>query len=181
MESIDKKIIANEAAKAALIFGLVSVAYLFCAFLMSESPIGGIVLWIFRLAKLVGLIWLMRALMFKLKNKYAGVGRKELIRYGSFIALFSAIIVASGTYICYNLIFPEAITTMMDSVFEQLAPMLDSNGMEMLRSMESSIDIYETVSNLIYCFLYGWILSLILAPRICPTDIFSEKNTPFEQ
>ncbi|MGN1226188.1 MAG: hypothetical protein ACI4TL_03015, partial [Candidatus Cryptobacteroides sp.] len=81
MESIDKKIIVNEAAKAALIFGLISVAYLFCAFLLNDSMAGSVVMVIFRLAKLVGLIWLMRWLMIKLKNKYAGVGRKELIRY----------------------------------------------------------------------------------------------------
>ncbi|MGM9787271.1 MAG: DUF4199 domain-containing protein [Candidatus Cryptobacteroides sp.] len=181
MESIDKKIIINEAAKAALIFGLISVAYLLCAFLLNDSIAGSIVMVIFRLAKLVGLIWLMRALMVKLKNKYAGVGRKELVRYGTYIALFSAIIVACGDYLCYNVIFPNEITEMMNGVYEQLAPLMDSNSLEVLSNTESYLASIQTISDLIYCFLYGWVLSLILAPRICPTDIFSEKNTPFEQ
>ena len=181
MENINKRIITNEAAKAALIFGAVSLLYMLLPFVLKETFVNGLILNILRIVKLVGLIWLMRALMIKLKNKFAGVGRKELVRYGSFIALFSAILVACGTYIYYNILFPDAITAMMDTLLEQIGPMMDSNSMEILESMEGSIDTFETISNLIYCFLYGWVLSLILAPKICPSDIFTEKNTPFEQ
>ena len=63
---------------------------------------------------------------------------------------------------------------MMDKLHAQMGSMLDSNSRNALLAVEGNMASLQMVSMLIYCFLYGWILSLILAPRI------AWDNTPFE-
>lgn len=174
METINKKIISSEAGRAALLFGLISGGFILVNFLLAGIKFGNVISSVLNVAKIVGCILLMKYFMVKLKGSYEGVGRKQLVRYGTLIALFSAIITAIVAYCAYQYIFPETVTTMMDELFEQMGSMLDSNSRNALLAVEGNMASLQMVSMLIYCFLYGWILSLILAPRI------AWDNTPFE-
>lgn len=170
---INKKTIIDKAAKTALIFGAVSVLYLVWGFLL--DPNASTVLYqIVGLAKIVGLIILMRKCMQNLKDSYNNVSARELKQYGKYIALFSSVIVAVSTFVCLQFIFPDYVKTVMDLAYAQMGSMLDSNSITLLQEMENKMASYQCVGSLIWCYLYGYILSCILAPRIAPKNIFNE-------
>ena len=180
MEKIDSKILSSEAAKAALFFGLISGGYIFInGFLgTTNSPllvnILSIVLWA---GKLVGCIFLMRFFMKKLLASYEGVTRQNLLGYGTLIALFSAIITAACSYISVQYLFPGQITEAFNTAYEQAAGMLDSNSMAVLEGLESKMGVISLVSNLLWCFLYGWILSSIMSSSLVgKKNIFDDDD-----
>lgn len=173
METINSKIIRSESSKAALLFGLISGGYILISCLIANTSIGSILSSILQIGKIVGCILLMKYCMTKLKSSYEGVEKRELVKYGTLIALFSAIITAIVSYCAYEYIFPDIITTAMDSIYSSL-PDLDSNTLALMQNMEQNMPSIQMVGQLVYCFLYGWGLSLILAPRIAPNDIFKD-------
>ena len=175
METIDKKIIRSEAAVAALAFGAVSGG---CCFL--EPVIAGSNLtWlstVISIVKLVGLIWLMRFLMLRLRDKYEGVHRRELLSYGVWIALFSALITGICSYLCIEYAFPNFYADAFNTMWESMAPMMDANTNAVMSTMESYYSIISLVSVTFWCFIYGWILSGILSSRCAPASIFDKKE-----
>ena len=175
METIDNTIIRNEAAVAALAFGAVSGG---CCFL--EPVIAGSnLIWlstVISLVKLVGLIWLMRFMMLRLRNKYEGVRRRELLRYGVWISLFSALITGICSYLCVEYVFSQFYTENFNLMWESLAPMMDSNSNAMMSTLESNYALISLVSVSLWCFIYGWILSGILSSRCAPASIFDKKE-----
>ena len=54
--------------------------------------------------------------------------------------------------------------------------MLDSNSLAMLEKMEGSYPQISFFSNLIYCFLFGTVLSAILSRDIPSRDPFSNTE-----
>ncbi len=170
METIDKKIISNEASRSAILFGVISGGYIILSQVLKIQAI----LYILDLAKFVGLILLMKYCMQSLCNRYEGVDSRSLKRYGTFIALFSAIITAVVAYVTYQHIFPDAVTAMWDEVYAQMGASLDENSRIALQWAEANFAPVVTISQFVWCLFYGWILSLIMAPRIAPSDPFKE-------
>lgn len=180
MEKIDSKILSSEAAKAALFFGLISGGYMFVNGILStaESPLlVGILSTVLWAGKFVGCILLMRFFMKKLLGSYEGVTRQNLLGYGTLIALFSAIITAACSYISVQYVFPGQITEAFNTAFEQTAGMLDSNSMAALEGLESKMGVISLVSNLIWCFVYGWLLSVIMSNSLAgKKNIFDDDD-----
>ena len=180
MEKISGKIISSEAAVAALFFGLISGGYIFLNNLLAglESQILvsvlGIVVW---LAKFVGCILLMRFFMKKLQASYEGVGRNQLLGYGTLIALFSAIITAACSYIAVQYVFPDITKTAFDTMYQTMGSMLDSNSVSMIEKMETHYASISLWANLIWCFVYGWLLSVILSSTLAgKKNIFDDDD-----
>ena len=180
MEKIDSKILSSEAARVALIFGAISGGYIFLnsALALAGSAllvnILSIIIWA---GKLVGCILLMRFFMKRLMGSYEGVTRKNLLSYGTLIALFSAIITAACSYIAVQYVFPGQTKEVFDSVLQASNGMLDSNSLAMVEQMEGSFGTISLVSNLIWCFLYGWILSAIMSGSLAgKKDIFDDDD-----
>lgn len=181
MDKIDKKTISSEAARVALVFGLISGGYVLVDPLLSGIGIPfiasslSIILWA---GKLCGCIYLMRYFMLKLSSAYDGVGRRELVRFGTLVALFSAIITAVCCYVSTEYLFAEQYTAAFDTLWQQMGSSLDSNTRASLQSMESNLPRISTMSNFIWCFVYGWILSVILAGNVSSRGdvIFSDKD-----
>lgn len=175
MEQINKNILTAEAGKAAVYFGLISGGFIIINFLCTGwGAFGSILTSLLSIGKIVGCIWLMVYMMKRLKANYEGVHKRELVSYGTLIALFSAIITAVVTYISYKYLFADSITAIMDELYVQLRSMMSADMVSRMVEMESSMAVYSMMGNLIWCFLYGWILSLIAAPRIAPENIFED-------
>ncbi len=172
METIDKKIIRNEAAKAGALFGLASGLYGILSLLLKSQG----VIYILDFVKIAGLILLMRYCMKRLHDSYAGVNSSSLRSYGTHIALFSAIITAAFYYVSYQHFFPDAVTALWDQIYIQLGSTMDKNTRLSLQWTENNFSTIVLISQFIYCFLYGWVLSLILAPRVLPSDPFTEND-----
>lgn len=178
MYSIDNKTIRTEAGTAALIFGAVSGGFAFLgAAIPNMSPVlANVLTSVLWLVKLVGLIWLMRYVMIKFKNAYDGVGRRQLVKYGTWIALFSAGITAACFYIVYKFVSPDLAATQMEAAMAEFSSMLDSNSVSMLESIIENYAIYALAGNLIWCFIYGRVLSLIIASRVTSNNPFDDDD-----
>ena len=177
MEKINNGIIRNEAGKDGLILGLVTVVFMFASQFAGKigspalSGVLGFFLW---LAKFLGCIFLMRWFMSRLVAKYEGVIGADTFRLGVWIALFSALILSAFTLVNMLYISPDAVSESFDQIFAQMGPMLDSNSQEALTALEPKMPVIAFFSNLIYCFLFGVILSAILSRNIPKADPFAE-------
>ena len=182
METISGKAIWNEATKAGLMFGLVSVAYNYISvylgslvgssFLLNFFASVGV--WLLRVAKIVGLILLMRACMTRLTRNYSEVTNGDTFLLGIAISALSAIIVAGFTLLDCTVLLPTHYQDVMNQVMAELQPSMDAN---LRSSMEDVLSNFSGImfwSTLFYCILYGVILSRILSRMIPAQDPFAD-------
>ena len=182
METLERGTLTNRAAVTGAILGLVSGSYTFISFALSsvQHPGGGIaigllspVLWI---AKFVGCILIMRWAMQKLVASYEGVTNGDTLALGLASAAFSALITAAAGYVAMEYVFPEAVSAQLDQVYQMYGKFLDSNSMSMMDKMVESYSMISFFSSLIWCFIYGAVLSKILSNRIPERNPFAEMG-----
>lgn len=179
-QDITSKSIWNSAGISGAVLGIVSAGLMALSQAISgtasASILTAVVSFIIWAVKFVSCIWTMRFFMKKLCRDFNGVTGKETFRFGVITALFSALIY-SAIYLAEILfIYPEFFSTQLDSIRQMYSSMLDSNSM---RAMENMMDNYSTISffsTLIYCFLYGTVLSAILSKAIPSNDPFANYN-----
>ncbi|MDY6463933.1 MAG: DUF4199 family protein [Bacteroidales bacterium] len=182
METISGKAIWNEATKAGLMFGLVSVAYNYISvylgslvgssFLLNFFASVGV--WLLRVAKIVGLILLMRACMTRLTRNYSEVTNGDTFLLGIAISALSAIIVAGFTLLDCTVLLPTHYQDVMNQVMAELQPSMDANLRSAMEDVLSNFSGIMFWSTLFYCILYGVILSRILSRRIPAQDPFAD-------
>lgn len=181
-EKITGKIIWNNAAKAGLALGLVSVAYMFITMATGKIPSKFLsmsvntLLW---LAKFIGCIYLMRYFMIRLVKGYSEVTNSHTYTYGIAIALLSALICSFGSLVNMVYINSDLIAQTFQTALQQYAGMMDSNTMEAVENIMPKLPMISFFGTLIYCFLYGTLLSFILSrniPSNSPFDIFNEPD-----
>lgn len=177
-ETVSNKGILNLASTAGLALGAVSSAYMLVTNSLAEwissaaaVSVINVILWV---AKFVGCIWLMKWFMQLLVRKFDGVNNRHTLRLGLWSAFFSALLFAAANLAYMVYIAPEAVKEAFDTVMSVYAPMLDSNSIKAITEMKDSFPAISFFSNLIYCFLYGFVLSSILARRIPSIDPFAE-------
>ena len=182
METISGKAIWNEATKAGLMFGLVSVAYnyisIYLGSLVGSSFLlnffASVGVWLLRVAKIVGLILLMRACMTRLTRNYSEVTNGDTFLLGIAISALSAIIVAGFTLLDCTVLLPTHYQDVMNQVMAELQPSMDANLRSAMEDVLSNFSGIMFWSTLFYCILYGVILSRILSRRIPALDPFAD-------
>ena len=115
-----------------------------------------------------------KTFMQKLVANYEDVTNRDTFKYGVFIALFSAILFSAMSSINMLYISPDVINESTDIVLEQYSEILDSNSMSAMESMASNMGTISFISNLIYCFLFGTVVSAILSKKIPEVDEFKD-------
>lgn len=175
MEQNLRKAMWNSASKAGLILGLISTVYLFVnQFLgnlsgfMATAAI--MALWA---AKFAGCVWLMRFFMKRFMEEN-GADTKAAFRFGMAASLLSAFFFAVISFANVAYISADFYAEQMDTLVQQMAPMMDSNTSASMEKMISRMPQFTFISNLIYCFLYGTVLSLILSKNMEQKDIFAD-------
>lgn len=182
METISGKAIWNEATKAGLMFGLVSVAYnyisIYLGSLVGSSFLlnffASVGVWLLRVAKIVGLILLMRACMTRLTRNYSEVTNGDTFLLGIAISALSAIIVAGFSLLDCTVLLPTHYQDLMNQVMAELQPSMDANLRSAMEDVLSNFSGIMFWSTLFYCILYGVILSRILSRRIPAQDPFAD-------
>lgn len=182
METISGKAIWNEATKAGLMFGLVSVAYnyisIYLGSLVGSSFLlnffASVGVWLLRVAKIVGLILLMRACMTRLTRNYSEVTNGDTFLLGIAISALSAIIVAGFTLLDCTVLLPTHYQDVMNQVMAEWQPSMDANLRSAMEDVLSNFSGIMFWSTLFYCILYGVILSRILSRRIPAQDPFAD-------
>lgn len=180
-ETSTRQVIWNEAGKAGAALGLLCVAVMLLNILVGKIPTEGnialsalttflnIVLWA---VKFVGCILLMRFFMVRLVVAHPDYTGVETLRLGTASALLSALIVAAA-FLCQALfITPDMFADSFAQVLAQAGPSMDANSRAVMEKMQDKMPVIGFFSQLIYCFLYGYILSAILSRRIPPRNPF---------
>lgn len=179
-----KKGIWDSAAKAGLIFGAISSAYMFATQFMASCEMSSFaqmavtaVLWI---AKFVGCIWLMMFFMKKFVAENQDAVNSDTFRFGVVTALLSAVVYAAFSFANTAYFSADMIAENMDTVMQAYSQFMDSNTMSQMDKMMGKMPQITFFSNLIYCFIFGTILSLILSRNIPSKDPFAASR-PDEQ
>ena len=174
----------NSAGKAGLLLGLLSSVYLFINQWTTSAGISGflgvllnIVLWC---AKFGGCIMLMMYFMKKFVAENPEADNSKTFRFGMAAALLSALIYSAVSFANVAFISADFFAEQMDTVMQAYAQFMDSNSLSQMDKMLAKMPQITFFSNLIYCFIYGTVLSVILSRNIPSRDPFADYR-PEEQ
>ena len=135
---------------------------------------GSFVLFLIKIAKIVACIYVFRLLMLRFFNSYE-VDYTRFQRYGLKLAFFSSILVAGFSILQMLVISPETMTQVIQEVQSSYQNLMDSNTMAAMEKMLSKLPAITFFFSLLYCYLWGWILSTTFARRLFPVDQFGER------
>ena len=176
MEQIHKNL-WNSAAKAGLALGLVSSAYLFINQWIAgiEVPLlSGFLSFILWAAKFGGCIWLMMFFMKKFVTENAESDNSTSFRFGAAAAILSSIIYAAFSFANTAYFSADMIAENMETVMQAYSQFMDANTLARMDEMMSKMPQITFFSNLIYCSVFGTILSLILSRNIPNKNPFAD-------
>ena len=179
MEQIRKNL-WNSAAKAGMVLGLVSSAYLFINQWVTSmgipvlSGVLGFVLWA---VKFGGCIWLMMFFMKKCAQQNPNVQNSTTFRFGMAASVLSAIVYAAASFANTAFISADMIAESTRLLMEQMAPVMDSNSLNQMEGFMEKLPQITFFSNLFYCIIYGSILSFILSRNIPSKNPFANDNS----
>ena len=170
----------NSAALAGLVMGAATIVLdylpMLPTLLGNDSVIGNLLAGVFKIVKIVACIYLFRVLMLRFFNTVQ-TDYARLQRYGLKVALFSSIVVAGFSVLQILVINPEMMTQTIQAVQNTYQNMMDSNTMAAMEKMISKLPVITFFSSLIYCYLWGWILSTTFARRLFPVNPFGERGS----
>ncbi|MBE6216395.1 MAG: DUF4199 domain-containing protein [Bacteroidales bacterium] len=184
MDTTVKKSMWNNAGTAGLIMGLISTASMFIGQFLSTkglSPvmtgISGFAVWV---AETGGCIYMMYFFMKKFSSENPSADNAATFRMGMVTALLSALVYSGATFANMGYISADYYTEQYQLMFQQMNSILDSNSRAMLETMIDKMPQIAFFSNLIYCYLFGTIVSAALSRGIPAKDPFADYK-PDEQ
>ena len=174
-QNLIRKDMWNTAAKAGLVLGAVSAAYMYVTQLMAGTSGFMMTLLSFLLwtVKFGGCIWLMSFFMKKHAATHPDVGNKGTFNLGMATALLSALVYSAAAFANVAFISGDAIAEQMEMMMQQMGSMMDSNSMALMDSYMQRLPQITFFSNLLYCFVFGTVLSYILSRNIPSRDPFA--------
>ncbi len=187
---IPRKDLWDSAGKAGLVLGLVSCAYVIITFFLAKlSGSTGtaflVVLLNFLLwaAKFGGCIYLMKLFMTKYAAAHPGLDNSDTFRFGMVTALLSALVFSAFDMAFVTWVAPDTFSQAIEAAQESYGSLLPADSLEAMEEMNFGLISFFT--NLIYCFLFGTVLSAILSRNIPSRNPFADfrqnDNTPDEQ
>lgn len=182
----DKKALWNEAGRAGLILGGVCLFYMVCNFLLGKVGEGNAMMAV--LASLVSfLLWavkfgaclyLMRFFMKAFAKSNPGVDNSDTFKFGCAVAILSALIYSAGYMAYVMFIAPDTFSQSIEMFRDN--PMMTQEALDMMEQMIPKMPTITFFTNLIYCWLFGTVLSAIYSRNIPSRNPF-ENDTTDEQ
>ena len=115
----------------------------------------------------------MRFFMKKFVSENPEADNSRTFRLGAAMAALSALVFAAYTLADVAFISADYYAEQMDTLMQQMGPMLDSNSLSQADNVMQNLPQIAFFSNLIYCTLYGTVLSAILSRNIPSKDPFA--------
>ena len=182
MEQIHKNL-WNGAGKAGLVLGLASSVYLFVNQWVSAMGIpilAGVLSFVLWAVKFGGCIWLMMFFMKKFASENQETDNSTTFRFGVVTALLSALVYAAFSFANMAYFSADLMAENIDTVMQAYSQFMDSNTMSKMEDMMAKLPQITFFGNLIYCFIFGTVLSLILSRNIPSRNPFADYK-PDEQ
>ena len=177
-QNVIQKNMWNTAGKAGLFLGLASSAYLFISQSLGQVEIpailNSIISFVLGSANFAGCIWIMRYFMKQFAAENSEVTNSGTFRLGMIMALLSALVYSAFAFANVAFISADMFTEQMNALMQQMAPMMDSNTAAQMDKTMQNLPQLTFFSNLIYCFIFGTILSFALSRSIPSRDPFAD-------
>ncbi|MBQ9194142.1 MAG: DUF4199 family protein [Bacteroidales bacterium] len=187
---LDNTLLWNEAAKAGLLLGLVSVSCLLLKELAGQSgsdfltQAAVIILWT---VEFFGCILLMKKVQLDLRDKYEDIKMADTFRLGRRAALLSGLVLASAQALVIMYMPQETMEELVSAVSESMN--MTAAQQEEVNGMMDKLPVLTFLFQWLYCFLYGTVLSSIMSRYIFFQKLFGgpfdgpedKQNTPDEQ
>ena len=184
---LDNTRLWNEAAKAGILFGLVSVS---CLALKELAGMSGnsflsqaafIILWF---VEFFGCILLMKKVQLDLRDKFEGVKMADTFVLGRRAALLSGLLLASAQALIIMYMPQETMDQLVGMVSEAMP--MSASQKEQMDGVVDRLPILTFLFQWAYCFLYGTVLSSIMSRYIFLRKIIGgpfngPQDTPDEQ
>ena len=176
-KTLDNNTLWNEAAKAGAFLGAVSVG---CLALKEWAGTSGsnflitaaaVILWA---VEFFGCILIMKNVMLSLRDRYEGVKIQDTYKLGRRAALLSGLLLASAQTL-FILKMPE---TEMATFVDQIAAAIPSGSRDQVEGMMGKLPVITFISQWIYCYLYGTVLSSIMSRYIFLQKLFGGNFPP---
>ena len=176
-----KNIMWEHAGKAGLVLGGVSILYMLCTMLTGKVAESGsavflmsminLLLWV---AKLAACIFLMRFFMLRFSQADPSADNARVFRFGMAVALLSALLY-SAFYLAYvSFIAPDTFEQALSMLEDN--PMMDSNSLSAIEDMIPKLPTISFFVNLVWCWLFGTVLSAIFSRNIPPQNPFVDEQ-----
>ncbi|MCQ2153624.1 MAG: DUF4199 family protein [Bacteroidales bacterium] len=169
----ERRIILNYGLVTGLVLGALCIAFSALTQYCVKSTWLAALLWF---VKFAACIWVMREMMILLDRDYDEVSSSDTFRAGAVAAVSSAVIYAGFTLAEMLFISPDMISDAVDTILEQYRSMLDSNAADRLEGLTPRLPVIIFWLNLVYCSLYGILLSTILSRMIPSPNPFSDTK-----
>ncbi len=170
----------NSAALAGLVMGVFTIVVDYLPslplLLGGTGVFAGILNFILKVVKIAACVIAFKYLLERF-YKNVQVGYPELQRYGQKIALFSSILVSGFILLQLLVINPDMIVQIVQGTKEAYQGMMDSNTSAAMERMMGAIPAFTFVFTLIYCYLWGWILSTVFSRKLIPVNAFGERTS----
>ena len=167
MDTITKKTFWDYAGIAGLLMGMISSACMFIGQFLSTLQMSAVMttvlggfLW---LAETVGCIGLMYFYMKKLSAQFPEENIKTIYRFGMASAFLSALLYAAVTFANFAYISADYYAEQFAILMQNAAPSLDSNSKAVMEKILTNIPQISFFGNLIYCTLFGSVVSSIIS------------------
>lgn len=175
----------DSAAKAGLVLGGVSIAYMLLTSILPQAAEGagafvaGLVSLLLWAAKFAGCLYLMHVFMERFVASHPDITRRESFLHGSTVACASALIYSAFYYAYVTIINPGMFKESMEVAMETYKAFMDSNSLAMLEQMTDQMPTISFFTNLIYCTIFGMVLASIYSSSLVSSNPFDkpEDNT----
>lgn len=176
---MEEKIAFRDIWRAASLGGIV-LAAISTAYMLFDNKINGLeggwvlpVRFVVDLLKIFFCIYTLRLFLIRFKDNFEKCTREDLWRVGRWTAFLSALIFATAN-MAYFTWHPEVVSETFKTVMTTFGDKLDANSLSKIEMMENSFPTFAFVSQLIYCYLFGMVISAILSSRIMNRNPFIE-------
>ena len=178
---ISRKTLWDSAGKGGLILGGVTIAFMALNLvleLLPDNSIGTflttILSFIIWAAKLFCCVYVLFALMRKFTLDFPGADRATVRKFGVIVGFTSALIYSAFVLVYFLYINPDALAESFAAATDAYSGMLDSNSMQAIEQMQGSMPAIMFFGTLVYCTLFGWAASAIIASRMVKDDPFKQ-------
>ena len=178
---ISRKTLWDSAGKGGLILGGVTIAFMALNLvleLLPDNSIGTflttILSFIIWAAKLFCCVYVLFALMRKFTLDFPGADRATVRKFGVIVGFTSALIYSAFLLVYFLYINPDALAESFAAATDAYSGMMDSNTLEAVEQMQGSMPAITFFGTLVYCTLFGWAASAIIASRLVKDDPFRQ-------
>ena len=183
-QNVIQKDIVTPVGKYGLVLGIISSVYLFVTqwMVMSDLPAAltmllNTFLWVLKSG---GCLLIMFSFLKRFSAEHPQAKRNVVFQAGMLLAILSALVYSAFSFAYTAYFYPEYIVEQMETVMQQLTPVMDSNTTAAMEKSMHNFPQMTFFSNLIYCFGYGTILSYIIS-RYIPGERLSSEQKNEEQ